>query len=298
MKTDDAMCCICGRELPNRYAAGPLQRCGAPDCEARFCDLHWQRSNQRCPRHGYQAKEPTSAKPAFASATKFGNTEQAARVNPQPEQPKISLLRAALARLWPALVALFRKVKKDRSPEGMLRTVEAALAANTARREPLGAELEKQFHEIAAKKKLYEAAPAARKAALEGELKLLLAGYRARENEFQRLLENEVTLTQVKGRLNELIAQKLAGVTEGDLDKLTDEVTEAVALAEERQDAARDLEQAGRRREQESAREAFAEELQAFAESAPSTPTAPAAEPPAPAVEQPPPTKEPEPPEG
>lgn len=294
MKTDNSVCCICGRELPNRYAAGPLQHCAEPGCEALFCDLHWQRSNQRCPRHGYQAKEPPSYKPVFSTPA-----QPVSQLPPESaEEPqKTPAFRAALAKLRDLMVALFRKVKPDRSPEGLLRTVEAALAANTTRREPLGAELEKQFHEIAAKKKLYEAAPTARKAALEGELKLLLAGYRAKENEFQRLLENEVTLTQVKGRLKELLAQKLAGVTEADLDRLTDEVTEAVAVAEGRQDAARDLEQAGRRRESASERETFAEQLQAFAESTPPTAT-PAAEPPPPAAAKPTPAKEPESPEG
>jgi hypothetical protein len=293
MNTDNIQCCICGRDLPNRYAAGPLQHCAEPGCDALFCDLHWQRSNRRCPRHGYQAKAPPSYKPVFSPPAQ-------ANSQPPPEStealPKTSAFRATLEKIRQLALALFRKVKPDHSPEGMLRTVDSALAANTARREPLGAALERQFHEIAAKKKLYEAAPAARKAALEGELKLLLAGYRAQEGEFQRLLENEVTLTQVKGRLNELLAQKLAGVTEADLDKLTDEVADAVALAEGRQDAARDLDQAGRRRERAGESEAFAKQLQAFAESAPPTAT-PAAEPPPPTTEKPTPAKELEPPE-
>ncbi|MEM7394116.1 MAG: hypothetical protein AAF492_17390, partial [Verrucomicrobiota bacterium] len=45
-------CCICGKDLPNRYAVAGT--CTADGCDAVFCARHWHGSNQRCRKHGYE----------------------------------------------------------------------------------------------------------------------------------------------------------------------------------------------------------------------------------------------------
>ena len=54
-----ASCCICGRDLPNRYAiAGD---CGDQGCQAAFCQSHWQNGNHQCPQHGWEGETPVIA---------------------------------------------------------------------------------------------------------------------------------------------------------------------------------------------------------------------------------------------
>ena len=159
---------------------------------------------------------------------------------------------------------LLRRLKKDKSPQAMLDSIDASVAANAQRREGVSARLEKAHADIVAKKEAYAKAAPARRRILEAELKSLLAGYKAAERELTVLLENERVLSQVRGRMMEVLSYGMAGVTELQIDELADEIEAAAADAEGRTDAARELEKAGRRRERDSDRETFLDELEEF----------------------------------
>ncbi len=268
-------CGVCGKPLPSRYAVAG--RCQHPDCAQPFCALHWHRGNRLCPAHGY--REP-DARPAPAAAPASppdkedpvnAPTDALPPAGPAAPKPDPAKLKAAMQetlrltrKLGAGALTLFRKLHQDKSPQAMLQTIESAAAANAARRTALSTTLDTRFQEIAAKKKVYETAPPARKRLLEAELQTLLAAYKATERELTVLLENERTLAQVKGRMLEVMAYGMAGVKDAAIDDLIDDVEDKVQEAEDRADAARDLERAGRRRERESDREAFREQLADF----------------------------------
>ncbi len=161
---------------------------------------------------------------------------------------------------------LLRRLKKDHSPEAMIDTLERSLAANAARREPLAARVEELYTRIAARKRDYAAAPPARKRIIETELKSLLASYKAAERELSVLLENETLLARVRGRISEVMAYDLAGVSEEMIDDLAVDIDDRVVDAEARLDAARELDRAARRRDRESDREDLWAELDGFEE--------------------------------
>lgn len=147
---------------------------------------------------------------------------------------------------------LWQKLHVDRSPEAMLGSLNSSLDENTARREVLTAEMEKLHTQIAAKKKLYEAAPAVRQRMLKTELQTLMAHYKSLEREFMLLSENEQTILTIKGRFMELIAHGLRGKVDEDLiDRLAGEIEDKTDDAESIQDAMGDLEKAGRRKDRE-----------------------------------------------
>ena len=248
-------CCICGKELPNRYAVAG--RCKEPGCNQPFCSLHWHNSNGFCPEHGYEA-------------TKGNNPDAPAR---RADRTWMAIMKKimhstknAITNTTTALIAQIKKLKKDKSPEAALQRIEADQAANRESRELASARLEKLHTEIVQKKKAYEKAAPARKRVLEAELKNALAEYKAAERELSVLLENETVLAQVKGRIREVVSYGKAGVTEVQIDELVDEIEEQVGEAEGRLDAMRDLEKAGRRRDRESDTESLMNELAAFDE--------------------------------
>ena len=303
-------CCVCARALPNRYAVAG--RCTATDCNQPFCALHWRNGNQRCPDHGGRVVEqsPGIGSVMTPEAThepltdsgetpmdSFDDKERA----PSRDAPETRLsgarakkvmkdvLRMA-GRLGAGASELARRLKKDKSPGAMIETLRESLAANRRRREQASARLETLFREIAAQKKTYAGAPAARKPVLKAELKSKLAAYKAGERELNVLLENERVLSQLEGRLNEMIAYDMAGVTESMIDDVAVDVEDRVLEAESRVDVARDLEKAGRRRQSDDDDEEFLDDLAAFDEPLESA----AAEEPAEAdVRTPPPAEEP-----
>lgn len=187
-----------------------------------------------------------------------------------PEKFK-QALKASLAlvkKMGIGAVDLLKKLKKDKSPEALLHTIEEALSANRQKRESLSGRAEELYVQIVEKKKAHAAASPARKRILEHELAALLAHHRAAERELVVLLENERVLSEVKGRIMEIASYGMAGVSEAQIDELIDDVEEAVGAAEGRLDATRDLERAGRRKERASEREALFEALDAFEEPA------------------------------
>lgn len=189
-----------------------------------------------------------------------------AKVDPQKVKLALKTSLDLVKKLSLGAVDLVKKLKKDKSPEAMLKTIEDSLAANQQRREGLNGRIERLHGEIVEKKKAYAAASPARKRILEHELASAIAQYKAAERELTVLLENERVLAQVKGRMMEVASYGMAGVSEVQIDELIDDVEDAVASAEGRIDAARDLEKAGKRRERESDREGFLADLEQFGE--------------------------------
>ena len=159
---------------------------------------------------------------------------------------------------------LVRRIRNEKDPEEMLKSLDESLAANKEKRRPVMDRNAALASEIGAKKKAYEAAPAARKKILELELRNLLAEYKAGERQLAALFENENALTVVRGRLLEQIALGMQTLKEDDIDKLTDDIEDAVAEAENIAGAVRDLDKAGKRREREEDADSFAADLAAF----------------------------------
>lgn len=269
-KAGGVTCCICGCELPNRYSvAGACEKGG---CDSVFCSLHWRRSNHLCREHGYREQESRSSVPDSQPAPEREspmntNAGDGKRVDPKKVKQALAAGLDLVKRMGIGATELMKKLKKDKSPEAMLKTVEDSLAANQQRREGVAARVEKTHAQIVAKKKDYSAAGPARKRILEHELASLVAQYKAGERELTVLLENERVLSQVKGRMMEVASYGMAGVSEAQIDILIDDVDEAVEKAEGRIDASRDLEKAGRRRERESDRDSLFDELDRFGES-------------------------------
>ena len=299
-----ATCCICGKELPNKYAIAA--RCSEPGCDAVFCTLHaatWR--SHRCPAHGGSETSPLHAEPEThdaqctmhdgmrnaecgmqneggASSPSEPKSREAADKDKDMSTPDEELVQDAKQKLPPSRLRgilssvgdfaakagklagdLVHRIRNVKDPEEMLKTLDASIAANKERRLPLFDRNTALAAEIAAKKKVYVAAPMARKKMLELELRNLLAEYKANERQLTALFDNEHSLTVVRGRLLEQVALGMQTLKEDDIDKLTDDIEDAVSDAESISDAVRDLDKAGKRHERDDA-DAFADELAAF----------------------------------
>ncbi len=298
-------CCVCGKELPNKWAVAA--RCLEPGCEAVFCTLHAATWNKRCPAHGGSETSPLHAQraeePRSESAEKRTTEHPTMEESPSPDETLVkdakakmpaSRLRGILASVGDFAAKagrlagdLVRRIRNEKDPEEMLKSLDASLAANREKRQPIFDRNTALAAEIGAKKKAYEAAPAARKKMLELELRNLLAEYKANERQLTAFFENENALTVVRGRLLEQIALGMQTLKEDDVDKLADDIEDAVADAENISDAVRDLDKAGKRRERDSDAESFADALAAFDD----VPAEPAAEPAAPVAAAPAPVR-------
>ena len=304
-------CCVCGKELPNKYAIAA--RCSEPGCDAVFCTLHAATWNKRCPAHGGSETNPLHAESAekthaeSAESAEFAEDRTTERPNdrttmeetPTSDEALVkdakakmpaSRLRGILASVGDFAAKagklagdLVRRIRNEKDPEEMLKSLDASLVANKEKRQPIFDRNTALAAEIGAKKKAYEAAPPARKKMLELELRNLLAEYKANERQLTAFFENENALTVVRGRLLEQIALGMQTLKEDDIDKLTDDIEDAVADAENIAGAVRDLDKAGKRRESDDA-DSFADALAAFdapdaappaAEPATPTPAAP-----------------------
>jgi hypothetical protein len=302
-------CCICGRDLPNKYAVAA--RCVSDGCGRVFCHLHARNGNRRCPSHGWKGDDPAGPSDFRAGLTMPGNSSRsettvetpptAMPTTEPPATPESAASAESRIREWArkhltaaqakkvmeatvriagkagkAAAALVARLRNERSPDDMLKTIDESLAANQARSKPLAAKSESLYQEIAKKKKAYEAAPPARKRLLELELRNLLAEYKAVERELTAFFDNEHSLQVVRGRLLELLALGMRKLGEEAVDTLAEEIEEAMAESEGVRDAVRDLDRAGKRRERESDRESFADALAGFeAEETATQPSAP-----------------------
>ncbi len=294
------VCCVCGKDLPNKYAIAA--RCSEPGCEAVFCTLHAATWDKRCPAHGgsettpLHAEYPAPRDPAPRDPepeTRSPEPDPGATTMEEKNTPEETLVKDAktklpAARLRSILASvgefaakagrlatdLVHRIRNEKDPEEMLKSLDASLAANKEKRQPLFDRNTALAAEISAKKKVYAAAPPVRKKMLELELRNLLAEYKANERQLTAFFDNEHSLTIVRGRLLEQIALGMQTLKEDDIDKLTDDIDDAVADAEHISDAVHDLDKAGRRHDRESDADAFADELAAF-DDIPETPEVP-----------------------
>ena len=261
-----ATCCICGRELPNRWAVAG--RCEADGCDAAFCALHWHTGNRMCREHGWKGRRVEDMK-EHEKANAMNEAEIRERSKAElPAHEKESVLRqiAAFAvTVGKGAASLVDRVRGVRDPDEAISELDAQLAANRERREPLSARFERLYGEIAAKKKVFMSAPPAKKKILELELRGLIAEYKGIERQLAVYFENERMLNTVRARTLELTAMGLRKLSEKDIDKLTDKIEDAACDADDVSDAMRDLEKAGKRSVTDDA-DSFVDALAGFDE--------------------------------
>ena len=263
-------CCICGRELPNRWAVAG--RCEADGCGAAFCAFHWHKGNKFCREHGWRAND---VEPVKREEKNMGGENEAKELCERAdkalsEEKKSSILKqigSFAVALGKGTGALAKKLSGIKSTDEALSEIDSQIAANRERREPVSKRYDELYREIVAKKKLYQSAPPARKKILELELKGAIAEYQSIERQISAYLSNETILTKVKGRMCELIAMNLKSVSESQIDKLTDKIEEAADSAEDLDGAIGDLDKAGVRREREDG--SFEDALAAFGDELP-----------------------------
>ena len=235
--SSDLVCCVCGRRLPSRFAVAG--RCKADGCESVFCALHWHGGNGLCPRHGggkaveEKAPEPAVAEQPVAAPPSVALPE----VEPAGSKPKASFLRFVKA-----LCGI-------RDPQAARDALETQLTGVRTAREPLSARYEALYAEIAAKKKVREAASPARRKMLDMALRALLAEYRSLERELTALYRKEELLVTVRGRMDERVVLGLAMPRAEDVDRLADDLADALETGEDLADAVADLDKVGAHRE-------------------------------------------------
>lgn len=281
-------CSVCGITLPNRYAIAG--QCAEKGCDAVFCSLHAV-SGARCPAHGGGKHV----------AVKAGSTERKAKdvegvINPEDlnevekekrgrvmeqvdkgrelakKASKAAGIRAKdealkiLKKLGSGTKSLISRLKKDRSPEAVLDTMNQQKAENSERRAEVSKRIEDLYETIVQKKQERAKAAAVRKRTLDMELKNLLAEYKGLERQLAVYLENERVIEQVKGRFMECLAYDMRQVDENRIDDIVDDLDERVEDAEATLDAIDDLEKAGRRKDRDSGEFDLDAELDGFGE--------------------------------
>ena len=236
-------CCICGRELPNRWAIG--KREVFDGVERCYCAFH--------------AGEGVKPKTVKKENTMQENTQSAAEAKEQQIVRSASVEYAkkawaecsALAlKLGGGAKALWSKIHPDRSPAAMLTTMNENQASNKKRIDEVKPELDRVYKEIVTKKKEYASASPVRQRLLKTELQTLMTKYKGLEREFNILCENERSIEAVKGRFLEVLAHGLRGKLNAEMvENLTDNIDDKTEEAEDLQDALGDLERAGKRKE-------------------------------------------------
>lgn len=277
MTVGRGQCCICGRDLPNRWAVAG--RCEADGCGAVFCALHWHNGNRLCRTHGWRAggdaleQEGEKGDMDVKSDSEKNEAKELCERADQAlsQEKKSSILRqigSFAVAFGKGTGALAKKLSGVKSTDEALSEIDAQLAANRDRRAPVSKRYEELYREIVAKKKLYQSAPPARRKILELELKGAIAEYQSLERQIAAYLSNETILTKVKGRMCELVAMNLKSViSEAKIDKLTDRIEDAADTAEDLDGAISDLDKAGVRRAREDG--AFEDALAAFGDELP-----------------------------
>lgn len=264
-------CCVCEKALPNRFAVAG--GCSEAGCTAPFCSLHWAHSNRLCPQHGYQETDPHACLQSKEEESSMESAERSEQDRPvsSPEKSKKAMKTALslVKRLGGGAGELLRKLKKDRSPQAMVSTIDEDLGRIQSRREEVATRIESLHSGIVAKKREYAGAAKARQRIIEMELKSRLSEYKAAERELGLLLEKERVLTTVRGRINEIDAYGMSRLTEDTIDDITDSIEDHASDADGILSATRDLEKAGRRRESDSDTESLWEELDGFGDETP-----------------------------
>ena len=240
------VCCICQRELPNKWAVA--RREVVDGCERCYCHLHANEDFNGKPadktpdKKGEKMDEP---KRAVSAAQEREIVEKASG---ERVKSAWSACAALAGKLGGGIKAMWAKIHPDRSPAAMLATLNENQAGNGRRLGELKPELDRTYREIVAKKKEYQTAAPVRQRLLKIELETLMVRYRGLEREFSILCENERSIEMVKGRFLEVLAYGLRGNLDTDMvERLTDDIEGKTDEAEDVQDALADLDRAGRR---------------------------------------------------
>ena len=237
-------CCICGRELPNRWAVAKRE---TVDGEERcYCALH--AGDGLKPRKTVKKEEPMQEETLSAAEAKEQQIAKSASV--EYAKKAWTECSALALKLGGGVKSLWSKIHPDRSPAAMLATMNENQACNKKRLDEVKPELDRVYREIVAKKKEYTSASPVRQRLLKTELQTLMTKYKGLEREFNILCENERSLEAVKGRFLEVLAHGLRGKLNAELvEKLTDDIDDKAEEAEDLQDALGDLERAGKRKD-------------------------------------------------
>ena len=237
-------CCICGRELPNRWAVA--KRVTVDGEERCYCALH--AGDGLKPRKTVKKEEPMQEETLSAAEAKEQQIAKSASV--EYAKKAWTECSALALKLGGGVKSLWSKIHPDRSPAAMLATMNENQACNKKRLDEVKPELDRVYREIVAKKKEYTSASPVRQRLLKTELQTLMTKYKGLEREFNILCENERSLEAVKGRFLEVLAHGLRGKLNAELvEKLTDDIDDKAEGAEDLQDALGDLERAGKRKD-------------------------------------------------
>ena len=229
-------CCICGIELPNKWAVAKRET--AAGVERCYCNLHVS--------DDFNGKKATKG-------DKMDEKEIVNSASSERVKSAWSACAALAGKLGGGVKSLWAKIHPDRSPAAMLATLNENMAGNRKRLDEMKPELDGIYREIVAKKKEYQSAAPVRQRLLKIELQTLMARYKGLEREFSILCENERSIEAVKGRFLEVLAYGLRGKLDADMvDRLADTVDDKAEEAEDIQDSIGDLERAGKRRDRTS----------------------------------------------
>lgn len=236
-------CCICGRELPNRWAVAKRET--DDGVERCYCALH--AGDGVKPKRTVKKEEPMQEDTFSAAEAKERQVAKSASV--EYAKKAWTECSALAMKLGGGAKALWSKIHPDRSPTAMLAAMNENQADSKKRLEEVKPELDRVYREIVSKKKEYQSAAPVRQRLLKTELQTLMAKYKGLEREFNILCENERSIEAVKGRFLEVLAHERRGKLNADLvENLTDNVEAKTDEAEDLQDALGDLERAGRRK--------------------------------------------------
>lgn len=236
-----ATCCICGVELPNKWAVA--RRENVEGVERCYCHLHADMRFTGKPDSKGDKMDETKMAASAAQEEEIAKAASGDRV-----KKAWSECSALAGRLGGGIKTLWAKIHPDRSPSAMLATLNESLAGNQKRLGDLKPELDRVYREIVAKKREYQSAAPVRQRLMKVELQTLMSRYKGLEREFSILCENERSIETVKGRFLEVLAYGLRGKLDIDMvDRLSDTIDDKATDAEDVQDALGDLERAGKR---------------------------------------------------
>ena len=145
-------CCICGRELPNRWAVAKRE---TVDGEERcYCALH--AGDGLKPRKTVKKEEPMQEETLSAAEAKEQQIAKSASV--EYAKKAWTECSALALKLGGGVKSLWSKIHPDRSPAAMLATMNENQACNKKRLDEVKPELDRVYREIVAKKKEYTSA--------------------------------------------------------------------------------------------------------------------------------------------
>ena len=237
-------CCVCGRELPNRWAVAKRET--VDGVERCYCALH--AGNGLKPRKSVKKEEAMQEDTLSAAEAKEQQIAKSASV--EYAKKAWAECSSLVLKLGGGAKALWAKIHPDRSPTAMLAEMNENQAVNKKRLDEVKPELDRVYREIVSKKKEYASASPVRQRLLKTELQTLMTKYKGLEREFNILCENERSLEAVKGRFLEVLAHGLRGKLNAEMvENLTDDIDDKTEEAEDLQDALGDLDRAGKRKE-------------------------------------------------